>query len=125
MSGFELLYGASWLSPEGEVYPIAGFHQEWLDEHEDLAEGSRNVCELVLRKRWISVSLFAEGYLELMVADRHSPDVVRALFRLLSLNAGLWTKALVMSMDEEGYTMLEPRDLEDEAMFASGLERPV
>ena len=65
MNAFELRHGSSWLSPQGDVYPIEGFHEEWLREHEDLAEGSRNVCELVLRKRWISVSLFAEGYVEL------------------------------------------------------------
>jgi hypothetical protein len=126
MSGtFELLHGASWLTPEGEVYPIPGFHEEWLREHEELAAGSRNVCELVLRKRWISVSLFAEGYLELMVADRHSDDVRRALFRLLSGNPSLWSKALVMSMDEEGYSMLEPGDALDEAGLARSLSKGI
>jgi hypothetical protein len=122
---FELLYGASWLSPQNEVYPIQGFHEEWLIEHEELAEGSRNVCELVLRKRWISVNLFAEGYLELMVADRHSPDVTRPLFALLSRNASHWTKALVMSMDEEGYSMLEPRDAASEELLVASLKRAV
>ncbi len=122
---FELPYGSSWLTPQGEVYPIEGFHEEWLREHEDLAEGTRNVCELVLRKRWISVSLFAEGYLELMVADRHSPDLRRALYTLLSRNLSLWKKALVMSMDEEGYAMLEPGDAQDEAKFERGLKRAI
>jgi hypothetical protein len=122
-AAFQLLHGASWLTPEGEVYPIPGFHEDWLREHEDLAQGSRNVCELVLRRRWISVSLFAEGYLELMVADRHSADVLRALFALLSRNASAWSRALVMSMDEEGYSMLEPGDAADEARLAERLER--
>lgn len=125
MKAFELRYGSSWLSPQGEVYPIEGFHEEWLREHEDLAAGSRNACELVLRKRWISVSLFAEGYLELMVADRHSPDVRLALYSLLSRNLSLWKKALVMSMDEEGYVMLEPGDALDEERLGLGLKRAI
>ncbi len=110
---FALVHGASWLTPSGEVLPIPGFHEEWLREHEDLAEGARNVCELVLRKRWISVSLFAGGYLELMVPDKRAEDVKRTLFELLSRNASQWSKALVMAMDEEGYAMLEPADVVD------------
>ena len=110
---FTLLHGASWLTGEGEVIPIPGFHEEWLREHEELAENAHNACEFVLRKRWISVTLFAGGYLELLVPDRRSEDVRRALFALLSRNASVWAKALVMAMDEEGYAMLEPDDLSD------------
>jgi hypothetical protein len=122
---YALLHGASWLTPEGEVLPIPGFHEEWLREHEDLAEGARNACELILRKRWISVSLFDGGYLELMVHDRHDPEVRRALFELLSRNAGAWERALVMSMDEEGYPMLLPADAADEEALAAALRRTI
>jgi hypothetical protein len=110
---YALVHGASWLTSTGEVLPIPGFHEEWLRDHEELAEGARNVCELVLRKRWISVALFAGGYVELMVPDRRSEDVRRELFELLSRNASSWSKALVMAMDEEGYSMLEPADAAD------------
>ena len=122
---FALLHGASWLTPAGEVLPVPGFHEEWLREHEDLAEGARNACELVLRKRWISVTLFADGYLELMVPDRRSEDIRRTLFELLTRNASLWSKALVMAMDEEGYAMLEPGDAVDEARLGKSLYRPI
>lgn len=122
---FALIHGASWLTPDGEVLPIPGFHEEWLRDHEELSEGARNVCELILRKRWISVSLFAGGYLELMVPDRHSEDVRRSLLELLSRNAALWTKALVMSMDEEGYAMLEGEDAVDAESLAEGLRKPL
>ena len=106
---FSLLHGASWLLPSGEVMAVPGFHEEWIAAHEELSGGARNVCELVLRKRWISVALFSEGYLELMVPDRRSEDVRHMLWELLSRNAGAWSKALVMSMDEEGYAMIERR----------------
>jgi hypothetical protein len=122
---YELIHGASWLAPEGEVIPIPGFHEEWLREHEELAQGARNACELVLRKRWISVALFAGGYLELMVADRRSEDVREELYRLLSRNPSEWSKALVMSMDEEGYSMLEPGDASDPESLAAALARPL
>lgn len=123
LAPFALLHGASWLAPGGEVIPIPGFHEEWLREHEEIAEGAGNVCELILRRRWLSVTLFDGGYLELMVPDRSSEDVKRSLYELLSRNAGKWAKALVMSMDEEGYAMLEPPDAADEAALSAALAR--
>jgi len=122
---FTLLHGASWLTGEGEVIPIPGFHEEWLREHEELANGARNACEFVLRKRWISVTLFAGGYIELMVPDRGSEDVRRSIFKLLSRNSSAWAKALVISMDEEGYSMLEPADTVDEAALSASFERRI
>jgi len=122
---YELVHGASWLTPEGDVHVVPGFHEEWLLEHGDLVGGARNVCELVLSRRWISVALFAGGYLELMVPDRRSADVRTALRELLSRNAATWTKVLVMSMDEEGYTMLSPEDAADEASLEAALGRSV
>ncbi len=110
---YALIHGASWLTPDGGIVPIPGFHEEWLREHEDLAGGAHNACELILSKRWISVALFAGGYLELMVPDKRAEDVRRSLFELLSRNASQWSKALVMAMDEEGYAMLEPTDVVD------------
>jgi hypothetical protein len=120
---YELVRGASWLTPGGEVYVVPGFHEEWLAEHEDLAGGARNVCDLVLSMRWISVALFDGGYLELMVPDRKSADVRAAIRELLSRNASAWTKTLVMSMDEEGYAMLSPGDAADEASLEAALGR--
>ena len=122
---FGLRPGASWLTREGEVIPIPGFHEEWLREHEDLAQGARNVCELILRKRWLSVALFDEGYLEIMVPDRSSDEVKRSIFELLSRNAGEWSKALVMSMDAEGYAIIGPRDAADEGSLAAALARSI
>jgi hypothetical protein len=122
---YALVHGASWLTSEGEILQIRGFHEEWLREHEELAEGARNVCELVLRKRWLSVTLFDQGYLELMVPDRSSEDVRRAIFELLARNPGAWSKALVLGMDEEGYAMLAPADLESEAALGTALARRI
>jgi hypothetical protein len=122
---FSLVYGASWLLPSGEVLLVPGFHEEWLAAHPGLARGARNVCELILRERWISVALFGGGYLELMVPDRRSPEVRRMIWELLSRNAGSWSKVLVMSMDEEGYALLGSDDASDEAGLSERLSRPL
>jgi hypothetical protein len=122
---WSLVHGASWLLPDGEVIIVPSFHEEWLRDNPDLAAGSRNVCELVLRRGWVSVALFAGGYLELMVPDRRDPALRGRLKELLSRNRGAWSKALVMSMDEEGYAMLEPGDERDEASLAARLESTV
>ncbi len=122
---YELRHGASWMTADGEIVAIPGFHEEWLREHEELAEGARNVCELILRKRWISVDLFDSGYLELIIPDRKSDEVRRSIYELLSRNAGKWARALVMSLGEEGYAMLLPADAADEATLAAALERKI
>jgi hypothetical protein len=118
---FTLIQGASWLTPEGAVIPVPSFHEEWMHEHPELSRGARNVCELILRSGWVSVALFSGGYLELMVPERRSEGLRKLLREFLARNASRWTKALVMSMDEEGYAMLEPRDLADAELFASRL----
>ncbi|MFZ4616454.1 MAG: hypothetical protein ACOYM2_09705 [Rectinemataceae bacterium] len=118
-----LIRGASWIALDGQVYPVPGFHEAWLAEHAELAHGARNVCELVLATRWVSATLFGEGYLELMVHDRHDPELRSRLLRLLTRAMGRWRKALVMAMDEEGYAMLEPADVDDAAALGRALDR--
>jgi len=123
LAPWTLVAGASWVDLEGGVWPVKGFHEEWLAEHAELAGGARNVCELVLSRRWISAALFGGGYLELLVHDRHDPGLRARLFRLLSGAAGRWEKALVMAMDEEGYAMLTPADLADPGSLDRALDR--
>jgi hypothetical protein len=60
-----------------------------------------------------------------MVPDRASVEVTRSIYLLLSRNAGTWAKALVMSMNEEGYAMLEPADAADEAGLAAALAKRI
>jgi hypothetical protein len=122
---YELRRGASWMTAEGELLPIPGFHEEWLREHEELSEGARNVCELILRKRWLSVDLFDSGYLELIVPDRSSDEVRRSIYELLSRNADKWTRVLVMSLGEEGYAIILPADAADEAALVAAMGRKI
>jgi hypothetical protein len=118
---YSLPHGASWLDTDGSVYPIRGFHEAWLRENPELAGGCANVCEVVLKKGWISVSVFSGGYVELLVPNRRDPEVLSRIGLLLGKNRGSWTKALIMSMDEEGYAMLGPEAVDDGGCFASSL----
>jgi hypothetical protein len=122
---YALRHGASWLTMEGEVISVPSFHEKWLAEHSEEAEGARNVAELISKKRWISVILFDEGYLELIVPERGAQDVRRALFELLSRNALSWSKATVMAMDGLGYSLLGPSDIADEASLAAALDNTI
>jgi hypothetical protein len=110
---------------EGEVIPVPSFHEKWLAEHPEEAQGASDVAELIQKKRWISVILFEDGYLELIVPERGAQDVGRSLFELLSRNALSWSKATVMAMDGLGYSLLDPSDVADEASLAAALDRTI
>lgn len=122
---YTLRRGASWLSMKGEVIPVPSFHEKWLADHPAEAEGARDVAELIRKKRWISVILFDEGYLELIVPERDAKDIRRTLFELLSRNALSWSKATVMAIDGLGYSLLGPSDVADEASLAAALDRTI
>lgn len=103
-------HGASWLAEGGVVLPIPGFHDEWIRSHPDLVPGCANVCDVVVRKRWVSVSVFSEGYVELLVPGRGDGESLERCREFLARSIGAWTHALLMTMDEEGYIRLTPAD---------------
>lgn len=117
----ELLAGASWVTREGEVLPVPGFHEAWIEAHRDLVGEATNVCEVILAKGWLSVALFGGGYVEVMIPSREDEGARALLFGLLSGRD--WKKALVIAMDGEGYAMLAPEDLADAASLEVGLAR--
>lgn len=119
----ELLPGASWVTREGEVLPVPGFHEAWIEAHRDLVGEAKNVCEVILAKGWLSVALFGGGYVEVMIASREDEDARGLLLGLLSGRE--WKKALVIAMDGEGYAMLAPEDLADGAALEAALRRGI
>jgi hypothetical protein len=122
---YALRRGASWLTMEGEVIPVPSFHDKWLADHPEETQGAHDVAELIQKRRWISVILFDEGYLELLIPERDAQDVRRSIFELLSRNALSWSKATVMAMDGLGYSLLSPSDAADEASLATALSRTI
>lgn len=110
-------HGASWLTQGGFVIPIPGFHDEWIKAHADLVSGCSNVCDVVLRKRWVSVTVFSEGYVELLVPGRGDSESMERTREFLARARGYWSHALLMTMDEEGYIRLEPGDVAVHAEF--------
>lgn len=107
---WSLVHGASWLTEGGGILVVPGFHEEWIAAHRDLVGDCANVCEVVLRRCWISVAVYSEGYVELLASRRCDRDIVGRIERLLAGNAGAWRNVLVMFMDEEGYESIKPGD---------------
>lgn len=99
--------GAVWLLPDGSSIVVPGFHDDWIAGHQDLVEGCANVCDVVLKKRWLSVVAYSQGYVEIMIPSREDQEAVDLCVRHLALNLEQWSVALVMTMDEEGYARLE------------------
>jgi hypothetical protein len=117
---WSLVHGASWLTDSGEVLIVPGFHEEWIESHRELVGGCANVCEVVLRKSWISVAVYSEGYVELLAPRRGDADILARIERLLGSNPGKWRNVLVMFMDEEGYESLRPGDFGPDGKLLPG-----
>jgi len=117
LSPWTFRHGASWLTEDGVVLPVPGFHDEWIHTHQELTPGCLNVCDVVIRKKWISVTVFSEGYVELLVPGRSNKDSLERSREFLYRAIGGWSHALLMTMDEEGYIRLEPKDVMDPVVF--------
>ena len=115
---WSLVHGASWLTESGEILVVPGFHEEWIASHRDLVGNCANVCEVVLRKCWISVAVYSEGYVELFASRRCDPDIAGRIERFLAGNPGAWRNVLVMFMDEEGYESIKPEDFGPDGRLA-------
>ncbi len=105
--------GAIWILPEGEILEIPGFHDDWIQKHQDMVPGCANVCDVVLRMRWVSAVTYAKKYVELLISSRNDEAAIDLLIRYLGLNLERWDSALVMTMDEEGYIKIISADFGD------------
>lgn len=108
--------GAVWLLPGGSQILVPSFHDEWIRGHQDLVPGCANVCDVVLRKGWLSVVSYSQGYVEIMIDSRSREDSVKLCVEHLRKNLDEWRDALVMTMDAEGYIKLVPEDFKDPSL---------
>lgn len=104
---FEWKRGAIWLLPGGKSIKVPSFHDDWISKNQDLVPGAKNVCDVVLQKRWLSVVAYAQGYVEIMIPSSNEREAVELCARHLALNLEKWNTALIMTMDREGYIRLE------------------
>lgn len=107
---FTWIQGAAWLLPDGEPVVVPGFHDEWIRAHQDVAPGCANVCDVVMKLRWLSVVSYSQGYVEIMLSSRRDSASVELCVEHLGRNLARWETALVMTMDEEGYIRLSRAD---------------
>jgi len=98
--------GAVWLLPDGRPVLVPGFHDDWIRQHQERVPGCANVCDVVLKMRWLSVVAYGEGYVELMIPSKSDDRAVGLCAEYLRRNLERWKTALVMTMDEEGYLRL-------------------
>jgi hypothetical protein len=108
---FGFYHGACWMKLDGTMYIVPGFHDEWIQDHPELAGDDKSVSDLVIHKRWISVVVYSEGYVECCINNRSDCEVLSALFDFLATNEGKWKTALVMPMEEEGFIPVSRAEL--------------
>ena len=118
---FSFRHGATWMDLEGKIYVVPGFHEEWIHAHPELAGDCRTVVDMVLKKGWVSIVVFGEGYVEIClndIADERSVSLVHAY---LERNKNKWANALLMPMKIEGFIQLPKEAFGDRAGFAAFL----
>ncbi|MFN2310882.1 MAG: hypothetical protein ABR590_02355 [Spirochaetia bacterium] len=118
---FSLRPGASWLSLDGTVYIVPGFHEEWIRKFRDFVGPYSTVAELVVNKRWISVVLYSGGYLEICINDRKDPEVRTTLWTFLSTNVQSWNEVLIMPFEEEGFIHFTRDDVDCQAAYTEAM----
>lgn len=109
---FYLFPGASWISPEGLVFRIRGFHDRWISEHPELARGAKNTAQLILATGWIAATLYDAGHLEIIAPTLVDERVRHCLDSILEHNPGRWLKVHILSLDSPGSIDLEARTLQ-------------
>ncbi|MCX7023717.1 MAG: hypothetical protein NT080_03760 [Spirochaetes bacterium] len=121
---WEWVHGASWLTEGGVVYPVPGFHEAWIAENAEFVPGCRNVCDVVLSKRWVSLGVYSKGYVELLVPCRSDWECLERARVFLEKSLGKWDKALFLTMGEEGYVKISPEDVVDAPSFFGNFVKP-
>ena len=113
------VHGASWLIENGEIYPVNGFHETWIKENSDMVPGCRNVCDVVLLKRWISVGIYSKGYVELLIPGTGESECLERARVFLEKSIGKWEQALFITIGKEGYVKISPDDITNAKLFKS------
>lgn len=118
---FVVRHGASWVTPDGRVIHLQGFHDSWLRAHPGLTGGARNTAEFVQKSGWASAVMHDEGYLELILRDRADPKSVDFIWNILKANEAQLRKVVIMILGDEGYIMVAPDALGNRAGFEAAL----
>lgn len=122
-AAFGFYHGATWMDLEGNMYVVPGFHEEWIHAHPDLAGDCRTVLDMVLKKGWVSIVVFSEGYIEICLNDITDPKTVALVHEYLERNGNRWANVLLMPMKIEGFIQLSRADFGSRADFALSLAK--
>lgn len=119
---FGFYHGATWMMPDGTMHIVPGFHDEWIHAHPSLTGDCKTVADLVIKKRWISVVVFAERYVEFCVNNRHDGESLKLLYRFLEKNIEKWENALIMTLEDDGYIQMSNKNFGGLPQFLSFME---
>jgi len=98
--------GASWLTLDGTVFIVPGFHEEWIRTYQEFMGPQTTVADVILNKRWLSLVVYSQGYLEVYFNRCEDREVVEVLWTFLNYNQERWLKALLMPLIEEKFIKL-------------------
>lgn len=121
---FAWTQGAIWLLPDGTIYTVPGFHDEWIAQHQDLVPNSTNVSDVILTYHWISVVTYAKNYIEVMIDSRKNMLSIDTAITYLGLNLEKWETALFMAMQEDYYEKISVGDFNDIETLKTNLRGP-
>lgn len=118
---FAWTHGAIWLLPDGTIYSVPGFHDEWIKQHQDLVPGCVNVSDVILIYHWVSIVTYAKNYIEVMIDSRKNMKSIDTAVTYLGLNLEKWEKALFMAMQEDYYEKISVNDFSNIEMLKTKL----
>lgn len=121
---YALAHGASWILPDGRVIKIPGFHSAWISSHPSIAPGAVNTAEFVKKTGWLSAVLHEGGYLELIIRSKTEARQRDCLWNLLSENAGILQRVVLMALDLDGCSVFKAEDIVSRESFDARLDAP-
>jgi len=119
---YKLYEGASWMAPDGTVYPVPGFHVEWIKEHRELVDNCSTVAEVIQELEWISIVVFSKGYVEFHIKDYRINNISENLKTFLKLNIDLWDSVLIMTLSETHFIQIKRENFLKNEDFVTLLE---
>ncbi|GEM_PF-1564776 len=120
---FSFHSGASWMTLDGTIYIVPGFHEEWIRKHQDIVGPYRTVAEVIENLRWLSIVVYSNGYLEVCINDQYDSEVRQVLWQYLSHNRGRWREVMIMPFHSQGFIQFGAGDVRDATEFTIAMNR--
>lgn len=115
---FSFHQGASWMTLNGTIYIVPGFHEEWIRTHQDIVGPHKTIAEVIENLRWVSIVVYSNGYLEICISDQYDSEVRQVLWQYLAHNAGRWREVMIMPFHAQGFIQFSADEVTDPTEFS-------